>query len=279
MPNRYSIIYPSHLILSKLNKLPHLTIANQHILSIYWSGRCSGIIVDIGDGVASTANVYEGYTIPTAIRRGNFGGKEMTEYLMQLLREKGHSFTTSLDREIVKDIKEKVGYISMDYDQDIDKWESSVGTKNIDIEKKYKLPDGKVINLNVERFKCGEMLFKPQLFGIESKGVHEMIFEALYECDIDVRADLFRNVILSGGVTLMNGFVDRFSKELKELLRLKGVKRTDWRAKVVAPPERKNSTWIGGSILASLSTFQDMWITDEEYDEYGVNIVHRKTNF
>ena len=94
-----------------------------------------------------------------AVRRQNFAGRELTQYLVELLEYKGYSFDTSIAQEIVRDIKEKYGYIAMNYDEEIDKWESNVGTKSIDIDQKYKLPDGNMINLNIERFKCGELLF------------------------------------------------------------------------------------------------------------------------
>ena len=239
---------------------------------MYASGRGCGLILDVGDGVISTYPCYYSYTIPHAVRRRNFGGREMTEYLMQLLKEKGHSFSTSIDREIVMDIKEKHGYCAMNYDSEIDKWESSVGTKNIDIDQKYKLPDGKEINLNVERFKCAEMLFNPELCGIKSKGVHELLMETLFACDIDVRTDFMCSIILSGGVTMMKGFAERLKNELQTLLS----KKSERKIYVVQPPERKYSVWIGGSILASLSTFQGMWIDEDQYDEEGINAIHRQ---
>jgi actin-related protein len=89
------------------------------------------------------------------------------------------------------------------------------------------------------------------------------------KCDVDIRKDLYGNVVLSGGTTMFAGIADRMQKELVNLA-------LPMKIKIIAPPERKYSVWIGGSILASLSTFGQMWISKEEYDESGPAIVHRK---
>ncbi len=67
------------------------------------------------------------------------------------------------------------------------------------------------------------------------------------------------------------GIADRMQKELTKLM------PTSMKVKIVAPPERKYTVWIGGSILASLSTFQNLWCSKQEYDEFGPGIVHRST--
>jgi actin-related protein len=105
---------------------------------------------------------------------------------------------------------------------------------------------------------------------MEAMGIHEMIYNSVLKCDIDLRSDLFNNVVLTGGSTMFPGFADRVLKELVVLV------PSTIAPKVVAPPERKYSVWIGGSILAALSTFQQMWISREEYDESGPVVVHRK---
>merc|ERR1711991_683082 len=116
------------------------------------------------------------------------------------------------------------------------------------------------ITIGNERFRCPEALFQPNFLGLEHAGVHETTYNSIMKCDVDIRKDLYSNVVLSGGTTMYTGIADRMQKELTAL----------------APPERKYSVWIGGSILASLSTFQQMWISKQEYDESGPSIVHRK---
>ncbi|KMS93923.1 hypothetical protein BVRB_026560, partial [Beta vulgaris subsp. vulgaris] len=110
----------------------------------------------------------------------------------------------------------------------------------------------------------------PSLIGLEQEGVHQLTYQSIMKCDVDIRKDLYGNIVLSGGTTMFDGIADRISKEVTALA------PSSIRVKVVAPPERKYSVWIGGSILSSLSTFQQMWISKEEYDEAGPAIVHRK---
>ena len=114
------------------------------------------------------------------------------------------------------------------------------------------------------------MLFQPSFIGKEASGIHDCTFQTIMKCDVDIRKDLYGNVVLSGGTTMFAGIADRMIKEVTALA------PSSMKIKVVAPPERKFSVWIGGSILASLSTFQQMWIAKSEYDESGPSIVHRK---
>uniref|UniRef100_A0A2K6G6Y5 Actin gamma 1 n=2 Tax=Lemuriformes TaxID=376915 RepID=A0A2K6G6Y5_PROCO len=105
---------------------------------------------------------------------------------------------------------------------------------------------------------------------MESCGIHETTFNSIMKCDVDIRKDLYANTVLSGGTTMYPGIADRMQKEITALA------PSTMKIKIIAPPERKYSVWIGGSILASLSTFQQMWISKQEYDESGPSIVHRK---
>ena len=138
------------------------------------------------------------------------------------------------------------------------------------LEKSYELPDGQVVTIGNERFRAPESLFQPSFLGLEVQGIHEAIYSSVMKCDIDIRKDLYANNVLSGGTTMYPGIADRMQKEITALA------PSTMKIKIIAPPERKYSVWIGGSILASLSTFQTMWITKAEYDESGPSIVHRK---
>ena len=209
--------------------------------------------------------IYEGFSLPHAVLRIDLAGRDLTGWMAKLLMQRGYSFTTSAELEIVRDIKQQLCFVAEDYEKEL-----ANATSNSALEKEYELPDGQVITVAQERFQCPEALFKPDMLGIEVSGMHLTTYQSIMKTDIDIRKDLYNNIVMSGGSTMFAGVDSRLQKEVETLA------PPSMKIKVVAPPERQYSVWIGGSILSSLSTFQQMWVSKQEYDEFGPAIVHRK---
>ncbi|ODV79158.1 Actin/actin-like protein [Suhomyces tanzawaensis NRRL Y-17324] len=273
-------------VLFELFNVPCLYIAIQAVLSLYSSGRTTGVVVDSGDGISHIVPIFEGFSLPASIKRLDIAGRDITHQLaLNLRRMSGISLQSSSELEIVRLIKEKSCFISKDPIRDEKLYSNYYTNDDSGLYLTYKLPDGHQIKLGSERFRSTEILFNPLLIGDESPGLHELTNLAISKTDLDLRPILYQNIILSGGNTLLKNFGDRMLNELKSQQLINDSPSvwsnkndnysTKMKVKIFAPPERKYSTWIGGSILAGLSTFKKMWITSAEYME-DPEIVHRK---
>ncbi|KAK7732168.1 Centractin [Botryosphaeria dothidea] len=236
-------------ILFETFNVPALYTSIQAVLSLYASGRTTGVVLDAGDGVSHAVPVYGGFQINNAVQRIDVAGRDVTEHLQMLMRKSGYVFHTSAEKEIVRNIKESHSYVCLDPVKEEKEWSGSTARAN-EKSVEYKLPDGKKLKIGAERFRAPEILFNPELIGSEYQGVHQLVVNAINRTDLDLRKDLFGSIVLSGGSTLTKGFGDRLLHEVQRL----AVK--DMRIKIYAPPERKYTTWTGGSILAGLSTFK-----------------------
>ncbi|XP_033755509.1 actin, cytoplasmic 2-like isoform X2 [Pecten maximus] len=231
-------------------------VISPNVLSLYASGRGSGLVVDSGFEVTSVMCIYEGRKVAQSIFRSDIGGNDITNYLIELLGKRGFTFTTAKEIEEVSIIKERCAYVCTNPE----------AQKEDDI---YTFSNGTIVCLGNERFQCMEAMFDPSLIGSKACGIHELIVKSIKACPMHVRGDICCNVIVSGSNTMTPGIATRIDQELRKVLPV------NRKIKVIAPPERRSSTWIGGSIVSSLSLAQNMWITPMHYDEYGPNVVYR----
>lgn len=264
--NKFSKERTAHMMFEQFN-VPGFYLSQTAILTLYSTGKTTGIIVDLGHGSSYFVPVFEGYAFPHCTIQSSIGGKQLNDYLLKLLADKGINLNSSTERELVKSIKERLCYVSMDYEKEL-KEANKTGSCDV----KYDLPDGEEIIIGSERFKCPEALFKPGLLDFETVGIHDHCYQAIMKSDSDIRKDLFCNIILSGGSSMFDSLPERMSKEMQRLT----PSNNSSNIKVYSLSERNFSAWIGGSILSSLGNFQIMWITKNEYDDAGPQIVLRK---
>ena len=249
-------------------RAPALCVAPPAVLSLYASGRTTGVVLDVGDGVAHCIPVYEGYALPHSITRSDVAGRDVTDYLQLLLRRgPGMNFTTTAEHDLCQTIKEQVCYLRPNNTNTTTT--ETITAKTTEVQ--YQLPDGQTINLTEEeRCRAPEILFDPSLVGSEEMGVADIVTSSIAKSDLDLRPTLYSQIVLAGGSTHTPGFGDRFLSELRSRV------PAHTRIRISAPPERIHSAWAGGSILASLSTFKHMWVTAAEYEEYGSSILQKR---
>lgn len=253
--------------------VPSFYIASSAVLALMASGSTKGVVFDSGEGCTHVVPIYEAYALPHSTREIDIAGSDLTNYMMNLLIEKGITFSKTNDIEIAQKIKETKTHISLTYEQEKKQFEESGNSKDTIFE----LPDGKTINIGLPQIQCPEALFQPQLIGKKDlggsnnlEGIHDLIYRSYFAIDMEVRKTLFSKIVLAGGNTLFVNIAERIAQQMKEL----GGNSIVF--KVYVPAERQYTGWIGGSVLSALSTFQTMWISKKDYEEVGSSIVRKK---
>ncbi|XP_044025580.1 uncharacterized protein LOC122863288 isoform X1 [Siniperca chuatsi] len=246
--------------------VPFTYVAMQAVLALYAAGRSTGVVLDSGDGVSHSVPVFEGYCLPHAVQRFPLAGGDVTLHLKKLLQEQGVCMRTTAEMEIVREMKEKCCCVALNYEAELSQGGSSCR------EMHYTMPDGQIVTLGSERFRAPEILFKPELIGRDHYGMHESVFKSILRSDVDLRRCFMGNIVLSGGNTLLPGLPERLQAEIRRLVS----GDMGQSVRVTSPEDRDFSVWHGGAVLASLPTFSSAWISQEEYEEYGPQIVFRK---
>ncbi|KAJ7067342.1 actin family [Mycena amicta] len=240
-------------------KVPAFCMRTEAVLALLCAGRTSGMVLDSGEGVSYAVPVYEGRALKGEGRL-DVAGRAVSEYLMRLLMESGYPLTTTAERESLRDIKERMCYVAMDFEEEL------VALQRAG-EERYELPDGQTVLIGSERIRAPEALFQPSLLELELPGLHQTIYNTLNACDASLQRELYANIVLSGGTSTFRGLETRLSKELKKLA------PDNVQVNILAMPERKYAAWSGGSIFASLSTFDKLCCTKAEYEEFGEGIL------
>lgn len=288
-------------------KVPALFMAKNPVLTSFATGRATSLVVDCGGGSTTISPVHEGYVLQKAVVSAPIGGEFLTDCLLKSLESKGikirprysfkrkevrpgefqvedvgvpdttESYKLFCQRMIVGDIKDSICRVpDTPYD---DKSYANIPTTS------YELPDGQTLEIGADRFKIPDVMFNPSIVqtipGMEKygdmipsvRGLPHMVMESINKCDVDIRRELYSSILLAGGTSSMQQLKERLEKDLIE------ESPHSARVKVLASgntTERRFSVWIGGSILASLGSFQQMWFSKSEYEEHGASYIQRK---
>jgi len=251
-------------------------VAVQAVLTLYAQGLQTGVVVDSGDGVTHIVPVYDGFSLPHLTKRLDVAGRDVTRYLIKLLLLRGYAFNRTADFETVRQIKEKLCYVS--YDLELDK---KLAEETTVLVESYTLPDGRVIKVGPERYEAPECMFQPHLVDVEQPGMAELLFNTVQSAPVDVRTDLYAHVVLSGGSSMYPGLPSRLEKEMKQLYLTKVLggdptRLRKFKVGVDAHPTRKNMVFVGGAVLADVMSQNDAyWVTKAEWDEQGARALDK----
>ena len=285
-------------------KIPAIYICKNAVLSGFSCGRSTCLVFDSGHNMTYAVPVNEGYALQKCLIKNNIAGDYITQLLEKKLNSKNiiinpfytfkrekdgdkykttfiseetrnlydKSYETFWKREIIRDLKEAC-LITSDEALNYDSQKDEFIPKSMAQELAYDLPDGNTINLVEDRNLILERIFNPIKDVQGFNGYHQMVNDAISKADLEIKKELYSNIFLCGGNTLFSGFAERFQKQIsssnKQIIKLK----------IITHPsntERKFSTWIGGSILSSLGTFHQLWVSKKEFEENGAKIIERK---
>lgn len=283
----------------KLFKVPSLVMANQAVLSLFASGRTTGIVLEIGDGATHAVPVFEGFALRHAVIKSHVAGSAVTECLARCLAARGVNFTENAT-DMVRDIKEKLCAVSptlldartlqsafspprppptssSSSAAAASRSSSSSSSSEPDDSSAYELPDGSIIHIDeATRLSAAEVLFQPALLGPhqpadsnEIEALPLMLMESLSKCDAFLRKDLYKNILLAGGTSMLRGFGERMKADVVAL------KGDSDGLNLVLDSQRRHAAWIGGSMFASLPTFHQLEISNKEYRAGDPDIIHK----
>jgi actin-related protein 2 len=246
----------------------HAQLETQAILTLYSQGRTTGLVLDSGDGVTHIVSVYQGFVLSNITRRLDVAGRHITRYLTKLLQGRGYAFNRTADEQTVAEIKQRLCYVALDPAKELRLAEDTTV-----LMEKYTLPDGRVISIGAERFQAAEALFNPALVGCESPGMSNLVWEHIQAADIDIRAELYKGICLSGGSTMYPGLPSRLEHDLRarymeEVAKGSKSHAAKLKLEIVDPPQRKHAVFEGASVIAGIYAQNDeYWISKAQYKE------------
>ena len=283
-------------------KIPAIYISKSAVLSGFSCGRSTCLVFDSGHNTTYAVPVSEGYALQKCLIKSNIAGDWVSEQVEKNLEKKGininpfykfkvkkegdkfkpeyikdditfdKSYETFWKKEIIRDIKETC-LITNDEPLKYDAEKDEFIPTSVNQELTYDLPDKKTINLSQDRNLIIERVFNPVKEYPEFLGYHQMVNNAISQADLEIKKELYSNIFLCGGNTLFTGFPERFQKQITN------TNKQTFKIKIITHPsntERKFSSWIGGSILSSLGTFHQLWLSLAEFEEHGASIIERK---
>jgi actin len=250
----------------------NIHIEPQQVMSLYSTTKTSGLIIESGEGTTEIVPIYEGYIIPQGIRSSPIAGDYMTKNFYENIREKLKKHNVGNTFDISRKIKEKFAEVSLDENL-INSFDNLrlYDSRDPNSENSFTLPDGNNLEIGNEKFIVPEAIFNPEINSLDTPSLQSLIQDSISNVDLHLRKDFISNIVLGGGNTMIKNFPERLKKELQILL-----PNNKEHVKINAQKERLYSSWIGASVVCSISNFQQMWISKNDYEEIGPSVINKK---
>lgn len=250
--------------------VPACHMASTALLALCSTGTFSGLAVEAGAGVCHATPIYAGHSWHKATFRLDVAGTTLSRYLRDLLVAAcPNLLQQNLPRKAITQLKKHCCYVSLDFEGDLHNPARHHPAN-------FCLRNGCSVCLSSERFRCPEPIFQPGLLGQAEPGLPTLAFQALQRVPATLRRRLADTVVLAGGSTLFPGFTERLEMELEAQCLRHGYGAL--KPRLVAKPGRGTAVWTGGSMVASLRSFQCHWMTRTMYQECGSRLVHEVFN-
>ncbi|CEM08068.1 unnamed protein product [Vitrella brassicaformis CCMP3155] len=238
-------------------KVRSLAMMNSAVLSLFSTGRTRGMVVEMGHGVTHAVPVFEGFAIPHATFRMDYGGQDITDAVQKIFKELPSltAYQQHAHPWVMRSLKESLCHVAP---HSLKEQLASEDPAS-DEERSFELPDGTIVQVDQQlRYGAPEILFAGG-----DRSLPKITQMGLNACDLDFRLDLVRNLVLAGGTSMIPGLSERIRNEMQMLVPPDLHRQME----VILDSQRKYSAWIGGSMFASLSTFEHFLITKQDYEE------------
>lgn len=246
-----------------------VSMHEQAALVLYTQAVDTGIVVELGETMASIIPVFHGFAIPKLNRRMEVGGRSISQFLAQLLKRCANHMNRFSDLETVRELKERESYVSLDPIKEGILLDETTTRRRV---------DGATFTIGKERFQAPEAFFHPALWDSEQSGLSDLVFETIQKAPIDCRVDLYQNIILSGGSSLLPGLqerlqadlADKYEQSISKTLKHPAESSRKWKVQVHAPEARQFAVFEGAALFGDLICEDNkFWITKSQYSEKG----------
>ncbi len=239
-----------------------VNMGHQAILAMYAYNAHSGVVVDLGERM-DVIPIVDGYRVSAGVSRSPVGGPQMRQKLQHYLLGRNYSLTTFVDNFAVRLALEQLSYLSRNFDRELERYRK----RPEKIDSSIELGKKSHLEMGPERFEAVEGLFKPELWGLDQAGVHVLVHKAIRECSMDVRKEVTQSIFLSGGLSLIPGIRERIELELEKL-------SPATKPRVHASPYRYHASFIGATVHANSTAFNQTKLTKEEWLGAGQRLPH-----